>query len=63
MQLQCGIALKFAGVLDNLLCRLPKAIGGELQGVQYIRDVADADALVDSFVSETSHSPLCKVLF
>eukprot|EP00250_Pteridium_aquilinum_P015607 c22670_g1_i1 orf=162-1634(+) len=29
--------------------RLPKAIGGEFQGVQYIRDVADADALVDSF--------------
>lgn len=29
--------------------RLPKSIGGELQGVQYIRDVADADALVESF--------------
>lgn len=29
--------------------RLPKAIGGELKGVQYIRDVADANALVDSF--------------
>lgn len=28
--------------------RLPKAIGGELQGVQYIRDVADADALVEA---------------
>ncbi|MCO5593714.1 hypothetical protein L7F22_047731 [Adiantum nelumboides] len=30
--------------------RLPKAIGGELQGVQYIRDVADADALVKALV-------------
>lgn len=29
--------------------RLPKAIGGELQGVHYIREVADADALVKTF--------------
>lgn len=30
--------------------RLPEKIGGDLPGVHYIRDVADADSLVSSLV-------------
>ncbi|KAH7282654.1 hypothetical protein KP509_35G042000 [Ceratopteris richardii] len=40
---------------DNLIiatgasaARLPKTIGGDLQGVHYIREVADADALIEA---------------
>lgn len=34
-----------------LVIRFPEKIGGNLDGVHYIRDVADADALVSSLVN------------
>lgn len=37
----CNIDVRF---------RLPEKIGGNLPGVHYIRDVADADSLVSSLV-------------
>jgi monodehydroascorbate reductase (NADH) len=48
-----------AGNSIHLLCcvvRFPDKIGGNLSGVHYIRDVADADALVSSLV--ISYTPL-----
>ena len=32
--------------------RFPEKIGGNLPGVHYIRDVADADSLIESFVMQ-----------
>lgn len=47
------LKLKQTDFLDYSFFRLPEKIGGNLPGVHYIRDVADADALVSSLVSLT----------
>jgi hypothetical protein len=36
--------------------RLPEKIGGNLPGVHYIRDVADADSLVSSLVCSVNNN-------
>lgn len=47
------LKLKQTDFLNYSFFRLPEKIGGNLPGVHYIRDVADADALVSSLVSLT----------
>lgn len=49
-----GKVLKYGSLIISTGCeasRLPEKIGGKLPGVHYIRDVADADALVSSLGS------------
>lgn len=51
LKTQSGKALKYGSLIIATGCtasRLPEKIGGSLPGVHYIRDVADADALITS---------------
>lgn len=43
--------MKKTRLLNCLGLRFPEKIGGNLAGVHYIRDVADADFLVSSLVT------------
>lgn len=51
LQTQSGKLLKYGSLIVATGCtasRLPEKIGGNLGGVHYIRDVADADSLIES---------------
>ncbi|KAL2902644.1 Monodehydroascorbate reductase chloroplastic/mitochondrial [Bienertia sinuspersici] len=53
LQTQSGKSLKYGSLIIATGCtatRFPEKIGGELPGVHYIRDVADADSLIESLV-------------
>lgn len=52
LQTQSGKLLKYGSLIIATGCtasRFPEKIGGNLPGVHYIRDVADADSLIESF--------------
>ncbi|XP_074264790.1 monodehydroascorbate reductase, chloroplastic/mitochondrial-like [Silene latifolia] len=51
LQTQSGKTLKYGSLIIATGCsasRFPEKIGGSLPGVHYIRDVADADSLIES---------------
>lgn len=51
LQTQSGKSLKYGSLIIATGCtatRFPEKIGGSLPGVHYIRDVADADSLIES---------------
>lgn len=51
LQTQSGKSLKYGSLIIATGCmasRFPEKIGGNLPGVHYIRDVADADSLIES---------------